>query len=312
MTIIEIETFLEIVRQETISGAAKALYISQPTITRRIQHMEEELGYPLFRRQKGKRSVSLTDEGKAFLRIAGQWHQLLYETQAISETARREILSIGSMYSVSRGLLADVLPALLQDGYRLRLYNVFSESAYEDMDRGIFELAFVSQQNYFSPIPPGVQQLPAFSETYLLACAAELPGNPPAVDLRTLPPQHELHVPWDISYMQWRTGSGTPPFAPQVVLEDLTLFPAFFRGESWFVAPCTLARKLQQEGAHLYRLQNPPPHRLTYYLVRHGVKEEAIHALLTALDREIRSLPAEEVQSLLRPEGTDKPAMPQS
>ena len=303
MTIIEIETFIEIVHQKTISGAAKSLYISQPTISRRIQHMEEELGYPLFIRQKGKREIILTDEGSAFLRIAGKWQQLLQETNAISEIARRDLLSIGSMYSVSRGLLSHILPDLLEEGYRFRLYNAFSESAYDYMDRGIYELAFIAQQNYFSPIPPGIQQLPAFTETYMVACASEQSSGSSEIDIHQLQPEHELHVPWDISYMQWRVASGSSMFAPQVVLEDMTMLPAFLKESSWIILPYTLAQELHRQGVYIYRIQNPPPKRLTYYLSREGDKEEVVSAVLSALDREIRTMPGEAIESMLNPDG---------
>lgn len=61
MTLLEIEAFLAIIQHGTMSAAAKALYITQPALTRRIQKMEQELGYPLIVRQKGHRAVRLTE-----------------------------------------------------------------------------------------------------------------------------------------------------------------------------------------------------------------------------------------------------------
>ena len=53
--------FLTVAREESFSRAAEALYLSQPTLSRQIRDMEEELGATLFVRSN--RSVTLTREG---------------------------------------------------------------------------------------------------------------------------------------------------------------------------------------------------------------------------------------------------------
>ena len=47
--------FLAVVREETISGAAETLHVTQPTLSRQLKELEEELGKKLFIR--GKRKV---------------------------------------------------------------------------------------------------------------------------------------------------------------------------------------------------------------------------------------------------------------
>ena len=53
MTYEQIETFLTAVTYGSISAAAKYLYVSQSTISSRIQQLESELGVQLLIRQKG-------------------------------------------------------------------------------------------------------------------------------------------------------------------------------------------------------------------------------------------------------------------
>ena len=48
MTNLEIEAFLAVVRLGSITAAAQAIFITQPALSRRLQTLEEELGYPLF------------------------------------------------------------------------------------------------------------------------------------------------------------------------------------------------------------------------------------------------------------------------
>ena len=53
--------FLEIARTGNMSRAAETLHVTQPTLSKQIKDLEQELGKKLFRR--GSSSVSLTDEG---------------------------------------------------------------------------------------------------------------------------------------------------------------------------------------------------------------------------------------------------------
>ena len=61
--------FLAVARAETISGAAESVHVTQPTLSRQMMELEEELGKKLFIR--GNRRITLTDEG-VFLRKRAQ------------------------------------------------------------------------------------------------------------------------------------------------------------------------------------------------------------------------------------------------
>ena len=64
MTKAELEAFLAVLQYGSISAAAERLFITQPAMSRRMKSMEEELGYSLFERGRGQRSVELTENGK--------------------------------------------------------------------------------------------------------------------------------------------------------------------------------------------------------------------------------------------------------
>ena len=53
--------FLMVAREENITRAAKLLYITQPTLSRQLIQLEEELGVKLF--QRGRHDISLTEDG---------------------------------------------------------------------------------------------------------------------------------------------------------------------------------------------------------------------------------------------------------
>ena len=53
-----VESFLEVVRLQSVSAAAQALYVSQSTVSHRLQVLESELGVKLFFRQRGFKQIA--------------------------------------------------------------------------------------------------------------------------------------------------------------------------------------------------------------------------------------------------------------
>lgn len=56
--------FLAAAEQQSISGAAQKLHVTQPTLSRQFMELEEELGHTLFVRTN--RKLHLTEKGKLF------------------------------------------------------------------------------------------------------------------------------------------------------------------------------------------------------------------------------------------------------
>jgi DNA-binding transcriptional LysR family regulator len=72
--------FLAVAREESFSKAAAAIHISQPTLSRQIADLEEELGKKLFVR--GARSLTLTDEGQLLKKRAQELLSLAEKTES--------------------------------------------------------------------------------------------------------------------------------------------------------------------------------------------------------------------------------------
>ena len=71
--------FLMVAREENITRAAKQLNMTQPTLSRQLMQLEDELGKPLFIR--GKRKIELTDEGVLLRRRAEEILSLVNKTE---------------------------------------------------------------------------------------------------------------------------------------------------------------------------------------------------------------------------------------
>ena len=108
MTSLQISYFLKTAECMSFSGAAQALYVTQPSVSRQIKLLETELGYSLFDRTR-KNALRLTAEGiifrEAFSRIQRQYtmaQDLARDLSGRSPMALR--VGVGSGWDLSREL----------------------------------------------------------------------------------------------------------------------------------------------------------------------------------------------------------------
>ena len=83
MEIRVLEYFLAIAREESISKAAEALHITQPTLSRQMKELEDEFQKQLFIR--GNRKITLTKDGILLKQYA-------QEIINLTQKAERELL----------------------------------------------------------------------------------------------------------------------------------------------------------------------------------------------------------------------------
>jgi DNA-binding transcriptional LysR family regulator len=106
----QIEAFLEVARRQNLSRAAETLFVSQPTLTARLQSLEASLGEQLFVRTR--RGMRLTEAGEAFLPFAEHAVAALADGRERLDELRRGVagrLVLGAPPTVS----TYTLPALL-------------------------------------------------------------------------------------------------------------------------------------------------------------------------------------------------------
>jgi LysR family transcriptional regulator, low CO2-responsive transcriptional regulator len=123
MDVDQLIAFDRIVREGSFSRAAWELHIAQPTISARIQALEQEVGGPLFAR--GSRRISLTALGTSFLPYARRAIEVLAEGAAAAREAQdgqRGRLTIGVLGSLAGCLLAPALAQFQRSHPRVECY----------------------------------------------------------------------------------------------------------------------------------------------------------------------------------------------
>ena len=92
-----LQYFLAVAREQSISGAADSLHLSQPTLSTQLKNLEEELGKQLLiRGSKGSRRVTLTDEGMILRKRAEEILDLVRKTE--SEISLSDEFIAGDIY----------------------------------------------------------------------------------------------------------------------------------------------------------------------------------------------------------------------
>jgi len=105
-----LRTFLAVCREGSISGAARWLNISQPSVSVAIAQLERSLGGGLF--ERGRQGISLTPAGEALLRRAEMMEVLLADAEeavALARTGIRGPLRIGG----TPGALVSLVPSAI-------------------------------------------------------------------------------------------------------------------------------------------------------------------------------------------------------
>jgi DNA-binding transcriptional LysR family regulator len=105
-------TFVEIVSTGSFIRAADRLHVAQTTVSARVRLLEQQLGRPLFVRNKA--GASLTPAGEQFLRFAPSFVQLWQRArqQVAVPQGHRAVLTVGSEVSLWHPLLIEWVRAM--------------------------------------------------------------------------------------------------------------------------------------------------------------------------------------------------------
>lgn len=138
--------FLAVAREESICGAAEALHLSQPTLSRQLIGLEEELGKKLFHR--GTRRITLTEDGVLLRKRAGEILDLVEKTEG--ELSAKEGPLAGDLYigaGETRGIrfLTRRAHQLQQMHPGVQVHISSGDAAYvtEQLDKGLIDFGLL-------------------------------------------------------------------------------------------------------------------------------------------------------------------------
>jgi LysR family transcriptional regulator, nitrogen assimilation regulatory protein len=163
----QLRYFIAVSEQGSVSGAARALNVSQPAIGMQIKQLEETLGVTLLERKS--QGVTLTAAGNVLqrhadlmLRRLGQARREIEELQS-GEISR---LVLGITTTIGKELLAPLVQALKSDTAARKLQLSFREGKSDDLLALLRASKIDAALSYEEAVDPRFEVTPLYIESY--------------------------------------------------------------------------------------------------------------------------------------------------
>ena len=134
--------FLTVAREGGLTGASEVLHVTQPTMSRQIQELEEELGQKLFIRTT--RSMVLTPEGMLLRKRAEEILEMAERTKAEFSSMGSAVAGdvfIGSGETFALKLITDLMAQMREEHpeVHFQVYSGNAEDVMERLEKGLLD-----------------------------------------------------------------------------------------------------------------------------------------------------------------------------
>lgn len=226
MELRDIRYIIAVANSNSISQAARSLFISQPALSQQLRRIEKQLGVSIFRHDRNR--LFLTNAGSI---IVQEGRKLLHDYDhmmaqvSLNATSSQEVLRFGISPFYSKYYLPDVLRYYANHitDVRLEIVEKISVELENDVAKGLLNLCFVPQfpthtQLEYEMVAMEEIMLAAPLNHPLKVCAKQLPDLGRSIDLREArgesfilqPPQQKISAMQDSIFQH----SG---FAPKII-----------------------------------------------------------------------------------------------
>jgi DNA-binding transcriptional LysR family regulator len=140
--------FLAVAREENITKAAALLHLTQPTLSRQLMQLEEELGVQLFYRSRHR--IILTDDGMLLRRRAQELVDLAEKTTrefTCRETELKGEIAIGAGETRSMSFLSRAMVSFrkLYPKVTFRIFSANADDVKERLDTGLLDMGLLTE-----------------------------------------------------------------------------------------------------------------------------------------------------------------------
>lgn len=260
-------TFLNIVRTESITSAANKMYLSQSTVSQRLNKLEKNLGVKLIIRQKGIRGIILTDAGKRLLDLALKWESLVTETSLFNNDIKRERIVIGAVDSINENVLNKAYQKLQNNipEIKIKIKTDHSDSLYYLLENNKIDVGFTLKKMYIKNLKVEkfhvepmvhVQRIPDREKNDFKS----------KINHDSLISDHELYVDWGVDFKKWHENWWGKD-SGGIQIDTAGLLSIFLENPNyWSIVPISIANKIKetQSDLNINHLKNPPPERICY------------------------------------------------
>lgn len=273
MNSLQIESFLEIVKQGSITKATKTLYISQSALSNRMIELENELNTTLFIRKKGMHKIILTPMGEKFIDLAYSFLRLENEAKNLNKLCNTEVITIAGVDSVNNYTLVPFFKNFVNTNKQVQLniktfhsdeiYNLVAENK---VDIG-FTLKEIKKENVIAK--------PIYRELmYLIGKSNSDYYDYYPID--KLDTKQEIYLEWAPDFQLWHDRFFNPDIRKNVQVNTGSMLSKYLDSkEKWALAPMSVITILQQySNINYYHLEVSPPPRYCFMLINRNISNE--------------------------------------
>ena len=146
MDIRTMEYYLAVVREGTISAAAEALHVAQPSLSRQMKELETELDTALFIR--GNRKITLTEEGMILRKRAEEMVRLMQMTEEEISQVKNNVtgtVRIGAGESHAFHFLSKAAGEISDDypDIKFHVTSGDTEDLMDELNNGLIDFALI-------------------------------------------------------------------------------------------------------------------------------------------------------------------------
>lgn len=149
MTLQQLRYITVIAESGSMNEAAKALFVSQPSLSGAVKELEEEVGVEIFKRSN--KGVMLTPEGEEFLGYARQLidHYRLMEDRFVKRTKVRKKFSVSMQhYTFAVKAFVELVKQFGMDEYEFAVYETKTAEVISDVRNFKSELGILYQNDF--------------------------------------------------------------------------------------------------------------------------------------------------------------------
>ena len=271
-----IEAFIALLNEKNIVKAAESLYLSPSTVSTQLKVLENELGFKLFERHKGHKTVTLTPKGESFKKIAYDFLSLINECDQLKSSEEKNFISIATADSFLAYNLAPFYRELVfgKERFNLEIKLQPADMIYSLISKKEVDIGFVTYQINYQDVK--VEEVFSDEMVVLVHQNSHITGN--TIHPSNLDPEKELivgspknkHIGCGATFNTWRATWIDAKKRPLVRVNSISVLYHFLSSneiEFWMFAPMTTAKELVKEyNLRILTLEEHPPKRVCYKL----------------------------------------------
>jgi len=148
MTLTELKYIVAVAQHKHFGKAAKACFVSQPTLSLGIKKLEEELGINIFERE-ARNELRITDQGQTIIEQAQKVLDQAAHLKVLAQAQQDPLaapLRLGAIYTIAPYLLPELIPLLHKSApqMQLRLEENFTAVLSEQLKQGKLDVIIIA------------------------------------------------------------------------------------------------------------------------------------------------------------------------